>query len=274
MLNALAIYVEEWYHRNDIDIPSNIKTQCKGRVVGDVDKILKLLSERNIKATFFILGSIAEEYPQVVEKIHRLGHEIASHGYNHNLVYEQSREEFKTDLKRSIQLLQNITNEKVLGYTAPSWSIINNSVWALDVLKEEGFLYDSSVFPIKTFLYGIPDFPRFPYKIYGDNGNLIEFPPSTVKFLDKNIPFSGGVFFRILPLWIIRKCLKRINKKEKKPALIYLHSWELNHSQPKLKLPIKKRIIPYANLDGTEEKLRSLLNDFKFSSIRKVLCLK
>lgn len=273
MLNALAIYVEEWYHRNDIGVPTNIKSQYKGKVVEDVDKILSLLVEINVKATFFILGSIAEEYPQMIEKIHRSGHEIASHGYNHDLVYAKTRDEFRTDLKKSICLLQSIIDNKVLGYSAPSWSITNKSLWAIDILKEEDLLYDSSIFPINTFLYGIPDFSRFPCKI-GSNGNLIEFPPSTIRFLGRNIPFSGGIFFRLLPYWIIKRCLKQINKKEKKPVFIYLHSWELNHNQPKLELPIKKRIIPYANLDCTEEKLHNLLNDFKFVSISKALCLR
>lgn len=267
MLNALAIYVEEWHHRNDIEIPYYIKSQFNGNILKDVDKILKILKERDIKATFFILGSIAEEYPQVVKKIYQQGHEIASHGYNHDLIYEQTPEEFRAELKKSINLLYNITGEKISGYSAASWSITKESIWALDILRQENLLYDASIFPVKTFLFGIPDSPRFPYKIFEGNGKLTEFPPSTIKFLKMNIPFSGGVFLRIMPFWLVKKFLKRINKKDKKPVLVYFHSWEFNSKQPKLKLPIKQRIIPYFNLDSSEEKLRSLLSHFKFRPI-------
>lgn len=268
--NALAIYVERWCDRNDINVPFDIKFRCRNNIISDVDRILKLLGEKEVKATFFILGDIAEEYPQIVYKIYKKGHEIASHGYRHNLVYSQTKEEFKADLKRAIQALQAITHEKVLGYSAPSWSIINKSMWALDVLKEEGLLYDSSVFPIKTFLYGIPDSPRFPYKINGSNDDLTEFPPSTVKYLGRNIPFSGGVFFRLIPYWVIKRCIRKINK-EGKPVFVYIHSWELDASQPRLRLPLNKRVIPYANLKFVEGKLRNLLNGFEFRPIRDII---
>lgn len=269
MINTLSIYVEEWYHRNDIEVPYKIRRQVDGAVVEDTRKVLTILKRYNTKATFFVLGSIAERYPFLVKEIYDYGHEIASHGYEHKLVYKQTKEEFRVDLIKSIQILQEIIKEKILGYSAPSWSIIKDSYWAVDILQEQGLLYDSSIFPIRTFLYGIPNSPRFPYKIDHDN-NLIEFPPSTIKFLGKNLPFSGGFFFRILPYRIIKECLRRFNKKGK-CALVYMHPWELNHNHPKLELPVKKRVIPYVNLDGTEEKLHRLLNDFKFAPIRDII---
>ena len=264
MLNALAIYVEEWYHRNDIQIPSDIKLESK--VINDTNKILDILADNNVQATFFILGCVAQEHPELVKRIHRAGHEIASHGYEHNLVYEQTREEFRNDLIKSIQILEEITKEKIVGYSAPSWSIIEKSYWALDILREEGLVYDCSIFPIKTFLYGVANAPRFPYKIR----KISEFPPSVIKFLGKNIPFSGGFFFRMMPYWLSRRFIKKINKMEKS-VLVYLHSWELNPEQPRLKLPFKKRIIPYANLVRTEKKFCALLKDFRFTSLREAL---
>jgi polysaccharide deacetylase family protein (PEP-CTERM system associated) len=263
------------------------------------------------KGTFFILGWIAERYPGLVRRIQKEGHEIACHGYAHQLVYTQSRDQFRQDIKRAKSILEDITGREVIGYRAPSYSITNKSQWAFEVLVEEGFKYDSSIFPIRHDFYGIPNAPRFPFVISFDGNQnvefsmlnfelnttqnsdfkpqssvlkanstlntddskfMIEFPLSTIRLLGTNVPISGGGYFRLFPYPIIKRALKSINEKENKPFIFYLHPWEIDFEQPRIKeVRLRSRFRHYVNLNKTESRFRKLLEDFQFSSIREML---
>ncbi len=266
MLNALSFDIEEWHHRNDFEA----ENRYTDRVVANTEKILELLLKKEIKATFFILGCVAEKYPRLVSKISHLGHEVATHGYGHELVYKQGKDQFREDLRKSILILEDITGRKILGYRAPSWSITKDSLWALDIIQGLGLRYDSSIFPIKTFIYGIPDAHRFIHKIKND---LLEFPPSVIRKFGKNIPFAGGVFFRISPLVFIKFGINQINQLNR-PAMLNLHPWDMDNFRPKLRLPPNKILryyLGFTNLKTTEKKLAVLLNNFRFGPIKEVL---
>jgi polysaccharide deacetylase family protein (PEP-CTERM system associated) len=250
------------------------------------------------KGTFFVLGWIAERYPDLVRRIQKEGHEIACHGYGHQLIYNQSRDEFRQDVKRAKSILEEITGSEVMGYRAPSYSITGNSKWAFEILVEEGFKYDSSIFPIRHDFYGMPEAPRFPFVIFL-NGNsnvefsvmnckvntfqnsklkiqnskfLMEFPISTMMLFGQNIPVSGGGYFRLFPYPIIEKGLKSINEKEGKPFIFYLHPWEIDPQQPRINgLSSRSKFRHYVNLGKTVRKFRKLLKDFNFSSVKKIL---
>jgi polysaccharide deacetylase family protein (PEP-CTERM system associated) len=253
---------------------------------------------QKVQGTFFVLGWIAERYPGLVRRIQKEGHEIACHGYAHKLIYTQSREEFRQDIRKSKAILEDITGNEVMGYRAPSYSITNKSRWAFEVLVEEGFKYDSSIFPIRHDFYGMPNAPRFPFVIsLNGNGNfefsvlnfelnatqnstlnvqhsklIIEFPISTVRLLGQNVPVSGGGYFRLFPYPIIRKVLGSINEKEQKPFIFYIHPWEMDFEQPRIRgLKLKSRLRHYINLDKTESKFKRLLEDFQFSAIQQLL---
>jgi len=270
ILNALTIDIEDWFHVENLKEAIKFEDWPKyeGRVNKNVDKILRLLKEKNVKATFFILGWIAEYFPKIVLKIAKQGHEIATHGYKHDLIYKQKPKEFEKDLKKSIDLIEKITNKKVLGHRAASFSITNKSLWAIDILKKHGLKYDSSVFPIKRKTYGIPEAPKLPYNIKKD---FLEFPLSTINFLGKNIPIGGG-YFRITPYFITKWIIKKINK-QKRPTIFYLHPWEFDPDQPRLKISFFKRFRHYTNLDKTEKRFKKLLTDFEFAPVKEVLNL-
>lgn len=276
IINALSIDLEDWYQVSDFNciIKFSEWNMYENRLRNNTAKILELLERYHTKATFFVLAWNAEREPQLVKEIHAAGHEISSHGYSHQLIYQQTVDEFAEDLKRSIHLIEDITGEKVRGYRAPSFSITKQSLWALDVLLQQGLQYDSSIFPIQRSLYGIPSAERFPHIIKQDNGKqLIEFPISTACFRKWNIPFSGGAYLRVLPKTAIKLFFKRINKQGK-PVIVYLHPWEIDPNQPKLKLPHnQKRTMHYVNLKKTENKMEYLLSHFKFAPIREVLSL-
>ena len=273
MKNALTIDVEEWFQVaifKDI-IKYEDWDKCESRIIPNICKTLNLLSKMNVKATFFVLGWVAERYPEVVKAIKEMGHEIASHGYAHKLIYEQTREEFATDVKKSIDILEEITGEKVLGYRAPSFSIVKETLWAWEVLAEMGIKYTSSVFPVKHDRYGILTVPRFPFAIkVNEKDELIEFPLSTFRMLNRNIPIAGGGYLRLYPYWFIKKGIQKINKAGK-PAIIYFHPWELDCSLPRKKVNMVSRLRYYGNLTLTERKIKILLEDFEFTPVKEVL---
>lgn len=271
MLNALTIDVEEWFHICGLRQLSKTEDWpgYESRIEENVGKILSILKEKNIKATFFVLGFIAEAYPDIVRKIYAQGHEIGSHGFGHNLLYNTSKEEFKEDLKRSIYLLENITGKKIMGYRAPSFSITDKSLWALGILKEQGIKYDCSIFPIWHPRYGIKDAPRFPYKT---GQGIIEFPPSTINILGRNFPMGGGAYLRLLPYAFTRWAIKKINNAAQ-PAQIYLHSWELDPGIPRLEIPFDRKITHYGNLKIMQKRFDMLLKDFEFGPVKEVVNL-
>jgi polysaccharide deacetylase family protein (PEP-CTERM system associated) len=269
MINALTVDVEDWYHLCGLkpDIPSSEWDEYESRVIQNTRKILKIFSEGNVKATFFVLGYIAQRYPELVREIDANGHEIATHGFWHHLVYQQDRETFRKDLKDSINLLQDLTGKRILGHRAASFSITRDSLWALEILSQEGLRYDCSIFPIIHPRYGIVNAPRFPYEI---KPGLIEFPPSTIRILGRNLPIAGGAYFRALPYLLIKNAIKKINRAGK-PVQIYIHPWEIDPAQPRLNLPLDRRIPHYINIRHSTGKLQRLLSDFAFGPMRRVL---
>ena len=277
MLNAFSVDVEDWYQVSDFEdvvAPSAWGTY-ESRVVANTERILGLLDEHGVKGTFFILTWNAERHPDLVRRIARAGHEIASHGHRHRLIFDQTPAEFAEDLRRSKAILEDLTGEPVLGYRAPSFSLTTRSIWALDVLMEAGLRYDSSIFPVSDRLYGIPDARRFPFVIRrAGERELVEFPMSTARILGRNWPLGGGAYLRVLPYPYIRWGMRRVNG-EGQPALVYLHPWEVDPGQPRIKSHGKRGVsVHYVNLAGTEARLHRLLRDFEFAPIRQVLGIK
>jgi polysaccharide deacetylase family protein (PEP-CTERM system associated) len=266
--NLLTFDIEDWYHPHLVSSSVRENPAPQSRVVEPTGRILRMLAETGNRATFFVLGCIAEAFPELVLSIRKAGHEVASHGYGHRLVYGRTQAEFVEDVRRSKLALERVLGEPVLGYRAPSWSLNEKTPWALSGLAELGFLYDSSLFPFRTYLYGSNKNPRFVRRM---EAGLVEMPPSVIRILGRRLPFCGGFYFRSLPYRFIRRALMSFNRKEGEPAMLYLHPWELDPDQPK---PIglrPGRFIQYHGLAGTESKLRRLLNEFRFISIREHL---
>jgi len=277
MINALTVDVEDYFQVSAFD--RYVRRQdwdCyQLRVENNTRKILDMFDEHGVKATFYILGWIAKRCPALVKEIHRKGHEIACHGYWHELVYRIGPDKFREDVSRARDLLQDICGEQVVGYRAPSYSITKESLWAFDILVQEGFLYDSSVFPVLHDTYGIPDANRFPNRVACPSGELREFPLSTLPLsiagIKYRLPIAGGGYMRLFPAWVIRSGIKRINTKEHQPAVLYFHPWEIDPGQPRIKAGYRSRFRHYLNLHSTEEKVRSLLAELRFGTMRQVL---
>ncbi|MDD2518493.1 MAG: polysaccharide deacetylase family protein [Bacilli bacterium] len=270
MKNIFTIDLEEYYccnlGNNDV-----LKSSAISTIEKNTDNLLNLLKKHNVKATFFVLGSIAELYPEIIKKIYVEGHEIASHGYGHELVYSISKEEFKADIVKSKQILEGIIKEPVNGYRAPSWSITEKSLWALPILEQCGYKYSSSIFPIKTFLYGIKNAPKIPnYPVINNKQlKILEIPPSSHNFIFKELGFSGGFYFRVFPFFLI-KWLIKIKNKNGIPVVCYIHPWEIDPETPKLELKGFDKIIHYYGIKKCYNKLDKLLSDFKFTTIKDV----
>lgn len=259
--HVLTIDVEDWFH--SLEPEPRRWEGFEDRIQESVDCVLDLLAEQETHATFFVLGDVALRHPFLVEKIARQGHEVASHGCEHRLVYRQNPEEFAVDVRRSMELLAAITGRKVLGYRAPYFSITRDSLWALGVLSELGLQYDSSIFPVINHRYGIPSAPRLAYQTAE---GLLEIPPSTCRVAGCNIPCAGGVYFRIFPYAATHRLLSRL-KVRGEPIVFYLHPWELDAKHPRIKVPPALRVRHYWGLSRTADKLRRLLHDFRFQSI-------
>ena len=238
-------------------------------------RILDLLDEYSVKATFFVLGWVAERQPDLVNAICRSGHELACHGYGHELVFRIGPERFREDIRSAKKILEDLCGRRVCGYRAPSYSITDKSKWALDILAEEGFTFDSSIFPVYHDTYGIPDAPRFPHEIELEAGVITEFPLSTlpvsVAGREYRLPIAGGGYLRLLPARVIRWGIQRINHVENKPAVLYFHPWEIDPEQPRIKASLKSRFRHYLNLHSTEAKLRHLLSSLRFGTMGNVL---
>jgi len=272
--NAFTIDVEDYFQVEALSrvIPRDSWSQMEYRCENNVRRLLALLDEKKVHGTFFILGWIAERSPQLIREIAAAGHEIACHGMSHKLIYKQSREEFRQETRRSKQLLEDLVGKPVLGYRAASFSIVKSSLWALDELLDAGFSYDSSVFPVRHDNYGIPDAPLAPFEITAPSGRtLTEFPMSVARWGALRLPVSGGGYFRIFPYWLTRSSLKRINEHEQRSFVFYLHPWEIDAGQPRVKAGWKSRLRHYTNLSRCEERLRLLLSEFPFAPMRDVL---
>ncbi len=273
MPNALSIDVEDYFQVSAFESIVRYEDWGKyeSRVVKNTQRILSILGEYDVKATFFVLGWAAERFPDLICEIHEKGHEIASHGFAHKLVYKQSPNEFHEDITKGKDILEAITGEPVVGYRAPSYSITERSLWALDILSEEGYKYDSSIFPIRHDRYGIPRAERFIHKIdHTPNGGILEFPLSTVRLFGTNFPIAGGGYLRLLPVKFIRWGIRQING-EGQPAIVYLHPWEIDPEQPRMNINGLAKFRHYLNLSKNVEKLRELLSTVNFSTVRDVI---
>ena len=272
IINAMTVDVEDYFHVSVFDglVPRHSWNSLESRVCANTERLLEMFDEARTRATFFVLGWVAERYPQLVRRIAAQGHEIASHGYAHRLVYDLTPREFRDDVRRSKAILEAATSAPVLGYRAPSYSVTPKSLWALDVLIDEGFRYDASIFPIHHDRYGIPVSPRHPY-VLNRAQPLVEAPASTVRWGPLNLPIGGGGYFRILPYEWTRWGISRLNAVERLPAIFYLHPWEIDDAQPRLNAPALGRFRHYFNLNKTEERLRKLLREFHFATLVSVL---
>jgi polysaccharide deacetylase family protein (PEP-CTERM system associated) len=271
--NAMTIDVEDYFHVSVFDgiVPRSQWADLESRVCGNTDRLLGLFDDAKVTATFFVLGWVAERFPDLVRRIADMGHEIASHGYAHRLVYDQTPSAFRDDVRRAKRLLEDSSGCLVGGYRAPSYSITPRSLWAIDILIEEGYWYDSSIFPIMHDRYGIPVSARHPYALERKNGTLVELPGSTVRFGRSNLPVGGGGYFRILPYEWTRWGIGRLNRVEGQAAIFYLHPWEIDPGQPRLQAGLLGRFRHYRNLDKTEDRLRRLLQDFRFGPVRDLV---
>jgi polysaccharide deacetylase family protein (PEP-CTERM system associated) len=240
------------------------------RVERNTDRILALFGGRGVRATFFTLGWVAERYPDLIRRIVAGGHELACHGYGHIRVTEQTPEEFREDVRRAKQLLEDISGVEVLGYRAASYSIGAKNLWALQVLEELGFLYSSSIYPVKHDLYGMPEAPRFRFKPT-QAGRLLEIPVTTVKLANRNFPCGGGGYFRLLPYRVSQWAMTRVNSKDGEPCLFYFHPWEIDPDQPRQQgISLKTRVRHYLNLSKMEGRLNCLLDDFRWDTMANV----
>lgn len=273
IVNAMTIDVEEHFHANVFDGTSvrAIQHTLASRVERSMGRMLDLLDGAGIKATCFVLGAVADAHPALVRDIAARGHEIASHGYAHQLVYTQTPDAFREDARRARHTLEAIAGVRVRGYRAPSYSVTRRSLWALNLLAEEGYEYDASIFPIRHDRYGIPHAPRHAYLLEQTGGRLVEAPPSTIRIGGVNFPVAGGGYFRLMPYGWTRFGIARLNVTEKRPAIFYTHPWEIDPQQPRLPLPALHGLRHYANLATTESKLVRLLDEFRFAPLADVL---
>jgi len=273
MINALTVDVEDWYHTNGLNIAKKDWCYLQSTVYPNTIKVLDLFDEAQVKATFFILGDVAKRFPQLVREIVARGHEIGSHGMNHQLVSGQSIKDFKKDFRQSIATLEKISKQEIRFYRAPSWSISQDKLEVLSFLENSGIICDSSLQPFKTPLSGINGIPTSPFKPIltgGEKLDLIEFPPSVLKLNRQlSIPFAGGFYLRFFPSAVIVKFLRTINKS--RPGMVYIHPWELDSKIPRWKTSLFIRFIQYYRLQSTERTLRRLLNEFEFAPIGKVI---
>jgi polysaccharide deacetylase family protein (PEP-CTERM system associated) len=273
VVNAMSIDVEDYFHVSVFDgiVPRAAWAGMESRVVANTERLLDIFDEYAVRSTFFVLGWVGERHPDLVRAIVQRGHEVASHGYAHRLVYDQTPSAFRDDVRRAKAILEDAAGRKVTGYRAPSYSITPRSLWALDVLLQEGYEYDSSIFPIRHDRYGIPVSDRHPYQIHRSHGRITEVPGSTTQVGPMNLPVAGGGYFRILPYWWTRWGIDRVNRREGRPAVFYLHPWEIDPDQPRLQAGRLSRFRHYRNLQHTEQRLRQLLTDFRFDTVESLV---
>lgn len=271
VVNAMTVDVEDYFQvsaferhirRDDWD-----RLEC--RVEANVERILALFDSHRVQATFFMLGWLAERYPQMVRRIVQAGHELASHGYSHVRVTQQQPEEFRADVTRTKKLLEDIGGTSVRGYRAASYSIGSKNLWALDILGETGHQYSSSIYPIRHDLYGMPEAPRFAFR-HGQSG-LLEIPVTTVALFDHKLPCGGGGYFRLFPYELSRWALRRVNARDGQSCVFYFHPWEIDPHQPRqLHLSLKTQFRHYLNLTRMEGRLTRLLQDFRWGRMDRV----
>ncbi|HEY7497069.1 MAG TPA: XrtA system polysaccharide deacetylase [Vicinamibacterales bacterium] len=273
VVNAMTIDVEDYFQVSAFEdrVPRAQWDRLESRVCRNTERLLEMFADADVTATFFVLGWVADRFPGLVRQIAEGGHEIASHGYSHRLVYSMTPSEFRDDLRRARVAIEAAASVPVLGYRAPSYSITRKSLWALDVLIAEGYAYDASIYPVHHDRYGIADWPRQIQRIETPSGGLWELPGSTVRFGSTNFPIGGGGYFRILPYAWTRHGIGRLNATERQPAVFYLHPWEIDPDQPRIASGGLSRMRHYRNLSKTQARLERLLSEFRFGPVGEVL---
>jgi len=274
VLNAMTVDVEDWFHVQALSsaISRDSWSTREYRAVANTQHLLQLFAEHGVRATFFVLGWVTERSPQLIREIAAAGHEVACHGLSHKLVYTQSPAEFRDETRRSKGTLEDAAGAPVRGYRAATYSITRQSLWALDVLLDEGFEYDSSIFPVRHDTYGIPDAPTVPGRIKAPSGReIVEFPLTTWQLGPLRIPVAGGGYFRLLPYGLTKGGIAAANRRGQ-PAVFYMHPWEIDPGQPRIEAaPALSRFRHYTNLHRFEARLRRLMGQFRFGTMSTVL---
>lgn len=268
--NAFTVDVEDYFQVSALapHFPRQDWGQVPWRIERNMERILALLADRGVSGTFFTLGWVAERFPQMVRSVVEAGHEVASHGYSHDRASAQTPEAFLADISLAKAVLEDITGQTVTGYRAPSFSIGKDNLWAHDCIARAGYRYSSSVYPVRHDHYGIPDAPRFPYRL---ECGLLEIPVTTMHCLGRNWPAGGGGYFRLLPYALSRWLIARVNREDRHPAIFYCHPWEIDPEQPRVaNADIKTRFRHYVNLEHTEARLKRLLADFSWGRVDQV----
>ena len=271
-VNVMTVDVEDYFQVSAFEpyIRRDSWGRLECRVEPNVDRILQLFDRHGVKATFFTLGWIAERYPQMVRRMVAQGHELASHGWSHVRVTQQDQDAFRQDIVRTKALLEDVSGQEILGYRAASYSIGADNLWALDVLRETGHLYSSSIYPIRHDLYGMPEAPRFAFR--PSEGGFLEFPVTTFRIANKNLPCGGGGWFRLVPYAGMRWAIRRVNRVDGESAIFYFHPWEIDPDQPRQAgIDAKTRFRHYINLERMESRLNRLLGDFSWGRMDEVL---
>ncbi|QLE96825.1 XrtA system polysaccharide deacetylase [Neptunomonas phycophila] len=271
IVNAMSVDVEDYFQVSAFEnrISRSDWHQHESRVRANVERILDLFDQHRVKATFFTLGCLAEQYPEMVLDIVNQGHELASHGWDHRRVTSLTPDEFRQDIARSKSLLEDISATAVKGYRAPSYSIGESNLWALDVLADEGYQYSSSIVPIKHDHYGMPGASRFSHRVAG--GRLLEIPITTTSLMNRNINCGGGGWFRLFPYAFSKWALSKVNNQEEQPCIFYFHPWEIDPAQPVIdNVSARTRFRHYLNLNRMYGRLDSLLNDFEWGRMDEV----
>jgi polysaccharide deacetylase family protein (PEP-CTERM system associated) len=273
IVNALAVDLEDYFQVSAFDRVVGFERwpTMRDRLRANTDRLLGLFDDAGVKATFFVLGWNAERQPDLIARIAAAGHEVASHSHAHRLVYEMTPDEFREDLRRARGAIEDATGVRVNGFRAPSYSITNASLWAIDILAEEEYVFDSSIFPIRHDRYGIPGAERHPYPMHRNGATIWEIPPATVRFLGMTLPAAAGGYLRLLPFWWSSRAVRQVNHLERQPVVVSTHPWELDPDQPRLDVGRLTRLRHYSNLDRTEPRLRQLLADFRFTTMSGVI---
>ena len=264
--HAFTVDLEEWFH--GIELPE-AEWPTSSRLHVGLDRLLTLLGEHGVKATFFVLGAVAERFPDVVAELAGDGHEIGCHGHFHRFVYRQTPEQFAADLARARDSVGAAAGRQPAGYRAPYFSITENSLWALDILCEHGFTYDSSIFPVRNYRYGIADARRDPHEIATSAGAIQEVPLTPLRVANANLPFAGGAYLRILP-WSLQRLAWITAMRRRMRVVAYIHPWELDPEHPRIELPRRVALTHYARLRLTERRLRRLLSTYRFGRLDDV----
>lgn len=270
--NAFSIDVEDYFQVSALapHFPRKIWEHQPCRVERNVDRMLAMLDDCQAHATFFTLGWVAERYPALVKRIVAGGHELASHGYGHQRASDLSRDEFFHDITHAKKILEDLSGQPVIGYRAPSFSIGENNLWALDSLADAGYEYSSSIYPIRHDHYGMPNAPRFAFRP-SNTRSLLELPATTVRLFNRNLPAAGGGYFRLLPYQLSRWSINRVNRADGQPCIFYCHPWEIDPEQPRPSgMTLKTRFRHYVNLARMEPRLRSLLKDFRWGRVDQI----